>query len=192
MEVRQTASRPRSRSEFFQLGKPRSSTSKTGVEFYTGGDSSSRNSRSANSSSVTPSSSDAIPRQSTNSTREPDALDELWKRYRLDAIPTIQQYRVAGRVAGYKMTADLMKPRDDPPYLSLGVSKSINSSCFDRLCCLDQMKMGEDPFMVKKVVLTPQFSDLRVFTPALGFGVLQLQLSLGYDWKKRNLGASWR
>lgn len=124
MEVRQTASRPRSRSEVLQSGKQRSATSKTSIEVYTGGDCNSRNSRSANSASVTPSSSEAVPRPNSNSTREPDALDELWKRYHLDAIPTIQQYRVAGRVAGYKMTADLMKPRDERPYLSLGVRKN--------------------------------------------------------------------
>lgn len=135
MEVRQTASRPRSRSEALLSGKPRSATSKTGIEAYTGGDCSSRNIRSANSNSVTPSSSsDTIPRQNTNSTREPDALDELWKRYSLDVIPTIQQYRVAGRVAGYKLTADFMKPRDDRHYVSLGVSKKNGFSCFDRLC----------------------------------------------------------
>ena len=55
-----------------------------------------------------------------------------------------------------------------------------------------QVKLGEDPLLVKKVVLTPQHSDIRMFTPPMEFGILQLQFAIGYDWSKRSFAASWR
>eukprot|EP00210_Caulerpa_lentillifera_P004865 g4643.t2 len=176
MEVSQTASRPRSRSQVLKrYSKTQSQGSRETPEFLQG-DRCRSVSRNTVTTSVTPTSSETVPiqRAATNTSQEQDVLREIQKRYKIDPIPTIQQFRVSKTVAGYKLTADVMKPRNEVPYLSLG------------------MKVGEDPLFFKKVLLTPQYSDIRVYSSPMELGFLRLQFSVGYDWKKNNLGASWR
>jgi len=84
------------------------------------------------------------------------------------------QLKVSTMFAGYRVSAETCKPKWRKPYLSLGV------------------KMGEDPMFVKKVVVTPQHSDIRMFTPAIEMGVFRLQFAVGCDWHKRAFGFSWR
>ena len=45
---------------------------------------------------------------------------------------------------------------------------------------------------VKKVVVTPQHSDIRMITPTMEIGVFRLQFALGCDWKTGAVGFSWR
>eukprot|EP00210_Caulerpa_lentillifera_P002732 g2612.t1 len=178
VEIRQTASRPRSRSEIFCSGLPRAQSTKESIETYPGRGGESRSSRRSNASNSIASNSSETAQNDRcgggGTTSEQDALKDLQERYNIDAVPTVQQYRVAGKAAGYRITADLMKPRNERPYVSFGV------------------KLKNDAAVVKKVVVTPQFTDFRFFTRALEFGVLQLQLSLGFDWNKKIFGASWR
>jgi len=45
---------------------------------------------------------------------------------------------------------------------------------------------------LKKVVVTPQHYDIRMFSPAMELGIFKLQFAVSYDFKKKSFGMSWR
>jgi len=129
MEIHQTASRPRSRSEvYLRPSSAISQTSQEKHEFANGGYCR-YGTRGIITTSVTPSASETAPvsRVPLKPAAEVDILKELRSRYQLDLSPTVQQYRVSTDVAGYKLTADLMKPRNKDCYLSYGVSHVLEA-----------------------------------------------------------------
>lgn len=139
MEIHQTASRPRSRSEvYLRPSSAISQTSQEKHEFAHGGYCR-YPSRGIITTSVTPTASETTPasRGPLKPPAEVDVLKELRSRYKLDLTPTVQQYRVSTDVAGYKLTADLMKPRNKSSYLSYGVSHELKAS-------LNLQGVGED------------------------------------------------
>lgn len=78
-----------------------------------------------------------------------------------------------GRLAGYRISADILKHRRENPYLAFEVKPPGGA-------------------WVKEIKLVPSKAIAQIVSPALEIGCARLTLTLGYNWARSSWGCSWR